>query len=98
MAILKCMNHLIILQFPVHFNSHFLIGPEGAHLNMSGISGLAAKTSYAMFLLKAIQDQYIAGQKKGESVAFVIMNVKGRDLLAIDEKNNELDSDDKKIL
>jgi uncharacterized protein len=30
---------------PVHFNSHFLIGPEGAHLNISGISGLASKTS-----------------------------------------------------
>lgn len=85
------------ITIPVHFNSHFLIGPEGAHLNMSGISGLAAKTSYAMFLLKAIQDQYITGQKKEESVAFVIMNVKGRDLLAIDEKNNELDNDDKKF-
>ena len=44
---------------PVHFNSHFLIGPEGAHLNISGISGLASKTSYAMFLLKAIQEQYL---------------------------------------
>ncbi len=40
------------ITIPVHFNSHFLIGPEGAHLNISGISGLAAKTSYAMFLLK----------------------------------------------
>lgn len=40
---------------PVFFNSHYLIGPEGAHLNISGISGLASKTSYAMFLLKAIQ-------------------------------------------
>lgn len=40
---------------PVFFNSHFLIGPEGAHLNISGISGLASKTSYAMFLMKAIR-------------------------------------------
>ena len=81
---------------PVHFNSHFLIGPEGAHLNISGISGLASKTSYAMFLLKAIQDQYIE-KSKGESVAFVLLNVKGRDLLAIDEINEELTSDDKSI-
>lgn len=28
---------------PVNLNSHFLIGPEGAHLNISGISGLASK-------------------------------------------------------
>ncbi len=74
---------------PVHFNSHFLIGPEGAHLNISGISGLASKTSYAMFLLKAIQEQYIKN-KINESVAFVLLNVKGRDLLAIDETNDEL--------
>lgn len=79
---------------PVHFNSHFLIGPEGAHLNISGISGLAAKTSYAMFLLKAIQDQYIAS-KEDESIAFVVMNVKGRDLLAIDELNDKFDEKDK---
>lgn len=81
---------------PVNFNSHFLIGPEGAHLNISGISGLATKTSYAMFLLKAIQDQYLVEKKNGETVAFVFMNVKGRDLLAIDESNDDLNNDDKK--
>lgn len=84
------------ITIPVHFNSHFLIGPEGAHLNISGISGLASKTSYAMFLLKAIQDQYIE-KSDGESVAFVLLNVKGRDLLAIDEINEELTPVDKRI-
>lgn len=74
---------------PVHFNSHFLIGPEGAHLNISGISGLASKTSYAMFLLKAIQEQYLKN-RTNESVALVLLNVKGRDLLAIDETNDDL--------
>ena len=76
---------------PVHFNSHFLIGPEGAHLNISGISGLASKTSYAMFLMKSIQD--VAMREDKESVAFIMMNVKGTDLLKIDELNereNEL--------
>lgn len=78
---------------PVHFNSHFLIGPEGAHLNISGISGLASKTSYSMFLMKAIQD--VAMREKIESVAFVMMNVKGTDLLKIDMMNkreNELEA------
>ena len=69
---------------PVYFNSHFLIGPEGAHLNISGISGLASKTSYAMFLMKAIQDYAVKGN---ESLAFIMMNVKGTDLLKIDQKN-----------
>lgn len=74
---------------PVHFNSHFLIGPEGAHLNIAGISGLASKTSYAMFLMKAIQD--VAMKEKKESVAFIMINVKGTDLLNIDHLNERKD-------
>ena len=77
---------------PVNLNSKFIIGPEGAHLNISGISGLASKTSYAMFLMKAIQD--VSMKENKESVAFIMMNVKGTDLLKIDQMNerqNELD-------
>ena len=77
---------------PVSLNSKFIIGPEGAHLNISGISGLAAKTSYSMFLLKAIQDRYLANEDEDDSVAFVLFNVKGKDLLAIDELNEFSDS------
>ena len=86
---------------PVHMDSKFLIGPEAAHLNISGISGLASKTSYAMFLMKAIQEKHIKVELDGdgtdESVAFVLLNVKGRDLLAIDEKNDDLTVKDKDI-
>ena len=75
---------------PVNLNSKFIIGPEGAHLNISGISGLASKTSYAMFLLKAIQDGYLKKDVTDEedSVAFVLFNVKGKDLMAIDQLND----------
>ena len=85
------------ITLPVKFNPKFLIGPEGAHLNISGISGLASKTSYAMFLLKAIQHKYLEGigLERGETAAFVIFNVKGRDLLAIDEENKDLQKEDK---
>lgn len=82
------------ITLPVNINADFLIGPEGAHLNVSGISGLAAKTSYIMFLLKAIQDKYIEEteihadkQDYDDGVAIVAFNVKGKDLLAIDEMN-----------
>jgi DNA helicase HerA-like ATPase len=68
---------------PVKFDPRFVIGPEGAHLNISGISGLAAKTSYAMFLLKAIQDSYLKENKDDDNVAFVLFNVKGKDLMGI---------------
>lgn len=79
----------------VILNSHFLIGPDGAHINISGISGLAAKTSYSMFLLNAIQQKFRL--ESGETVAFVLFNVKGRDLMAIDEPNLDLSFEDKKI-
>ena len=78
------------ITLPVNVDSKFLIGPEGAHLNISGISGLAAKTSYSMFLMKAIQDKYLKMEENDDedSVAFVVFNVKGKDLLAINEPND----------
>lgn len=77
------------VKLPVKLNSEFLIGPEGAHLNISGISGLAAKTSYAMFLLKSIQDRAI---QEDENIAFVFLNVKGKDLLSIDEQPTQYEN------
>lgn len=88
----KGCNKVIL---PVNLNSKFIIGPEGAHLNISGISGLAAKTSYAMFLMKAIQESYLNKDSDEEdSIAFVMFNVKGRDLLAIDQLNDFIDEKD----
>ncbi|MCD2345860.1 ATP-binding protein [Clostridium guangxiense] len=71
------------ISVPIALNKEFLIGPEGAHLNISGISGLATKTSYAMFLLQAIQ-------QKTNDTAIIILNVKGADLLRLDQENPEL--------
>ena len=80
------------ITIPVKMNAKFLLGPEGAHLNISGISGLAAKTSYAMFLMKSIQEYFIRNSEDMDSIAFVIFNVKGRDLMAIDSPDSRLTS------
>ena len=45
------------LTIHVDLDTDYLAGPEGAHLNISGVSGVATKTSYAMFLLSAIQQK-----------------------------------------
>lgn len=74
---------------PIGYGEEFVLGPDGAHLNISGISGLATKTSYAMFLLQAIQ-------QKCPEIAIIVINVKGRDLLQIDEENPDLSKDDRK--
>ncbi|MBN1260150.1 MAG: ATP-binding protein [Anaerolineae bacterium] len=71
-------------EVPIEVEAEYLLGPEGAHLNIAGISGLATKTSYVMFLLNSIQ------QRLSDKVAMVIFNVKGNDLLAIDEPNSDL--------
>lgn len=82
------------VDLPVYVNSDFLIGPEGAHLSISGISGLATKTSYAMFLLNALQQKYMTDKEK-KSVAYIFLNVKGRDLLTIDQPGQPLSDFDK---
>jgi hypothetical protein len=68
----------------VYINYHFLDGTEGAHVSISGMSGVATKTSYALFLLYSIfnkvQDQRIRG---------LIFNVKGKDLLWLDKKKQK---------
>lgn len=75
---------------PIDFDSTYLVGPEAAHLNISGISGLASKTSYAMFLLSALQ------QRMEEDTTFIVFNVKGPDLLALDHLNPHLTDAQKK--
>ena len=77
-----------LLTLHVDVDADYLIGPEGAHLNISGVSGLATKTSYAMFLLSAIQQRQGTDgweRKGGDQTAFLILNVKGSDLLRVHE-------------
>ncbi len=71
----------------VDLDARYVIGPEGAHLNIAGISGLATKTSYAMFLLNSIC------QRMADTVTTIIFNVKGSDLLALDMPDPELSAE-----
>ena len=67
---------------PVYLDCDFLLGPEAAHLNITGVSGLATKTSAVEFLLSSIF-QTFPGHKG--SVAAVCFNVKGPDLCFLDQ-------------
>lgn len=70
----------------VYLDSRYVIGPESAHLNISGISGLATKTSYAMFILQSLLQT-----KASEDMAVIILNVKHGDLMQIDKEPTALD-------
>lgn len=62
-------------------DSQFVLGPEAGHVNISGISGLATKTSYAMFLIQSI----LQTAQDASDIAVIILNVKHGDLLQIDQ-------------
>ena len=70
------------LASPVYLDADFLLGPEAAHLNITGVSGLATKTSAVEFLLASIFQTFPV--HKG-SVAAVCFNVKGPDLCFLDQ-------------
>jgi len=70
------------LEAPVYVDADFLLGPEAAHLNISGVSGLATKTSAVEFLLSSIFQRFPA--QKGR-IAAVCFNVKGPDLCFLDQ-------------
>lgn len=84
------------VELPVYLNPDFLVGPEGAHLNISGISGLASKTSYAMFLMNALQQASLQ-ERLEQSVAYIVLNVKGRDLLTLDRPAPDLSDDARNV-
>ncbi|HAN45601.1 MAG TPA: ATP-binding protein [Cyanobacteria bacterium UBA8156] len=68
---------------PVYLDADFLLGPEAAHLNITGVSGLATKTSLVEFLLKSVFAHYCPDDP-ARGVAGVFFNVKGPDLLYLD--------------
>jgi hypothetical protein len=81
-------------QSPIHLDADFLLGPEAAHLNISGVSGLATKTSAVEWLLGSIFAHFPT--QKG-SVAAICFNVKGPDLCFLDQPNDRLDDADRAL-
>ena len=75
---------------PIYLDADFLLGPEAAHLNISGVSGLATKTSAVEWILSSVFAHFPA--QKG-SVASVCFNVKGPDLCFLDQPGTIDDAD-----
>jgi DNA helicase HerA-like ATPase len=74
---------------PAWLNLDFVDGTKGAHVNISGISGVATKTSYATFLLYGLFHSGVLGAEAVNTKA-LIFNVKGEDLLFLDHANTAL--------
>jgi DNA helicase HerA-like ATPase len=78
---------------PIYLDADFLLGPEAAHLNITGVSGLATKTSAIEWILSSIFAHF--PDRKG-SVAAVCFNVKGPDLCFLDQPG-DIDEADKAL-
>ena len=72
-------------QVPVSLDVTYLVGPDTAHVNAAGISG-NAKTSYLLFLLQSIHQKF---KEYEQEFAIIIFNTKEKDLLQIDEIQDE---------
>lgn len=77
---------------PIYVNMEFLDGTRGAHVSISGISGVATKTSFALFLLHSIFRSGALGSRAVNAKA-LLFSVKGEDLLFLDQPNVNLDDD-----
>ncbi|HEY4671590.1 MAG TPA: hypothetical protein VIG78_05980 [Gemmatimonadaceae bacterium] len=75
----------------IYLDADFLLGPEAAHLNITGVSGLATKTSAVEWLLSSLFTHFPA--EKG-SIAAVCFNVKGPDLCYLDKPGRIEQSDE----
>jgi DNA helicase HerA-like ATPase len=79
---------------PVYGNLEFLDGSRGAHVNISGVSGVATKTTYALFLLYGLFHSTVLANSHATHA--IIFNVKGEDLLWLDKPNGRLPHDEYK--
>ncbi len=80
---------------PLYLNLEFIDGTRGAHVNISGISGVATKTTYATFLLYSLFNSGVLGEEAVNTKA-LIFNVKGEDLLFLDHTNIQLSDEDRR--
>ncbi|OBB45458.1 ATPase [Mycobacterium sp. 852002-51961_SCH5331710] len=76
----------------VYIDLDFVDGTRGAHVSISGISGVATKTSFALFLLHSL----FAGNvlPNAHNAKALIFSVKGEDLLFLDKPNKRLAGED----
>ena len=79
---------------PVFLDLDFLDGTRGAHVNISGVSGVATKTTYALFLLYGLFHSPVLGGYRTNTKA-IVFNVKGEDLMWLDKPNARLSEVDR---
>lgn len=85
---------------PAYLDLRYILGDNGAHINVSGQSGVAAKTSYTTFLVKSMIETSKRGNGRHmeqlRNARYIIFNVKGESLMFIDRYSEEWKRDREK--
>jgi DNA helicase HerA-like ATPase len=72
---------------PLYIDLDFFDGRKGGHMSVSGISGVATKTSFALFFLRMLTGRRDIVGDAGKNLRVLVFNVKGEDLLWLDKPN-----------
>ena len=78
---------------PVWVDVDFFYGTKGAHMSISGVSGVATKTSYALFFIRCLTSHPEILGRAARNMSVLIFNVKGEDLLFLDKPNVNFDDE-----
>ena len=73
---------------PVHVDLDFFDGRKGGHMSIAGISGVATKTSFALFFLRVLTASPDVVGECAANLRVLVFNVKGEDLLWLDKPNS----------
>ena len=79
---------------PVFVDLDFFDGRKGGHMSISGISGVATKTSFAMYFLRLLTSRPDVLGEGAANLRILVFNVKGEDLLWLDKRNRVFTADD----
>ncbi|MEO7804519.1 MAG: ATP-binding protein, partial [Actinomycetota bacterium] len=80
---------------PIWVDLDFFDGTKGGHVSISGISGVATKTSFALAFLRSLTAHPDTVGKAASNLRVLIFNVKQEDLLWLDKPNRKLDDEAK---
>ena len=76
---------------PLYIDLDFFDGRKGGHMSIAGISGVATKTSFAMFFLRLLSGRPDILGEGASNLRVLVFNVKGEDLLWLDKPNRHFD-------
>src|SRR6266849_6409769 len=75
---------------PLWVDLDFFDGTKGAHVSISGVSGVATKTSFALAFLRLLTAHHRIVGPAPANLRALVFNVKGEDLLWLDRPNARL--------